>query len=196
MATAEKTWTQIEDEIQETFRKWRVWKYEIISPFAKMKAVERRKAMRIGQTSEQRQVTIRFEWLDSTTLKARPIQLTMVRKDTALANLESLAKAIEQIRMAEVRGVSNLVMKLYRQMYPEPAKQQVPPPPPPPKEPPLSSGPYGVLHLTNDAPLEIAEAAYRAAIRQHHPDVGGSHEAAKRLNAAIEQIRTAYATRR
>jgi hypothetical protein len=46
-----------------------------------------------------------------------------------------------------------------------------------------------VLRITGDAPLAIAEAQYRVLMRTAHPDVGGSTEAAARLNAAIKKAR-------
>ena len=194
--TTDKTWAQLDSEIRETFRKWHVWNYEIISPFATMKAMERRKAIKAGLLLEQRQVEVSFVWENPDTGHAQRLKIVANARDDPHDNLDALVKCIEMLRLAEVRGVQHILTVLNRQMYPPPAKQQVPPPPPPPKQPPLSSGPYAVLHLTNDAPLEIAEAAYRAAMRQQHPDVGGSHEAAKRLNAAIEQIREAHAASR
>lgn len=46
-----------------------------------------------------------------------------------------------------------------------------------------------MLHIAEDAPLEVAEAAYRALSRKAHPDAGGNHERMKALNLAIEAIR-------
>jgi len=36
----------------------------------------------------------------------------------------------------------------------------------------------------------VAEAAYKALARMHHPDFGGSTATMQALNAAIEQIRS------
>jgi hypothetical protein len=48
--------------------------------------------------------------------------------------------------------------------------------------------PYTCLHVTPDAPSEVIEAAYRTLAKIHHPDVGGSDSAMKRLNWAREMI--------
>lgn len=48
---------------------------------------------------------------------------------------------------------------------------------------------YAALHLRPSAPLWAAEAVYRAAVKVHHPDAGGSHELAVGVNRAIETIR-------
>lgn len=192
-ASQTKTWAQLEAEIATTMRRWHVWDYTLDSSFAKLKAVERRKAMKAGQSPEQRAVTLRFDWSAPGTYRRRSISLTVNSDDTALENLERLAKSIEQVRMAEVRQVHKLVTLLYRQMYPEPARQQEPPPPK--RERVNAHGPYAALHLADDAPLEVAEAAYRALVKTAHPDFGGSHAAMIVLNAAIEQIRAAKARR-
>jgi hypothetical protein len=178
----QKTWEQLVQEIEETFRKWHVRDYHIESVFGEMRAAARRKATRYGQTPEQRVVTLSFRWRRKNGLPwTRPIKLIMQREQTALANLELLAKAIELIRMAEVRDVESLVMKLYRQMYPEtPAAPQ-------PK--PIINGPHAVLQVIDGASLAVAEAAYRTLAKTAHPDAAGDHERMTALNLAIEAIR-------
>lgn len=51
------------------------------------------------------------------------------------------------------------------------------------------AGPWGVLHLAPGAPLDVAEAAYRALAKKAHPDAGGDPERFRRLTEAIEWIR-------
>src|SRR5260370_37943411 len=98
MAESGKTWAQLETEIADTMRKWHVWDYAIESPFAKLKAVERRKVMKAGQTVEQRTVTLGFDWRDPKAYKHRSLTFTVGREDTALANLELFAKLLEHLR--------------------------------------------------------------------------------------------------
>ena len=43
---------------------------------------------------------------------------------------------------------------------------------------------YRLLHVQADAPTEVIRGAYRALIALHHPDVGGDHAMALRLNDA------------
>jgi hypothetical protein len=53
----------------------------------------------------------------------------------------------------------------------------------------LRATPLGVLGLLPGADLEVAEAAYRALARRHHPDRGGDPDVMRRLNWAIQEIR-------
>jgi hypothetical protein len=46
-----------------------------------------------------------------------------------------------------------------------------------------------ILHVQPDAPLCVAEAAYRALAHVHHPDRGGDLERCKQLNLVIETAR-------
>ncbi len=53
-------------------------------------------------------------------------------------------------------------------------------------------GPYAVLHVQPNAPLEVIEAAYRALSRIYHPDTNhapGALTRMQQINAAIDQIR-------
>jgi len=188
-STKQKTWTQVENEIAETFRLWPNAAYAIDSVFCGARAGVRRRAGMPGQTDDERAVTLRWAWRDRG--RERQVTLTMVREPTALENLILLAKAIEWLRMAYVRRIDGAVLKMLRQLYPEPQRTTPPPPPPPRAEAAArSSGPAAVLHIANDAPLAVAEAAYRALARHEHPDVGGSTATMQQLNAAIEAIRT------
>lgn len=49
---------------------------------------------------------------------------------------------------------------------------------------------YRILHVQPDAPPEVIKAAWRALMsaRRVHPDLGGEHEAAVRLNTAYEVL--------
>lgn len=171
----DKTWTQLEFELSASFRKWgfALWTLDCVLPV-------RSRGKRV-QTLEERMVHLRFyrnrQW----------IEMRLSIEDRAVDNLALLVKTIEHLRLAEVRGIDRLVVKFLRQMHPDP------------KNPPInapnthnahSTGPYHTLHLTNGAPLEVAEAAYRALAKSGHPDHGGSHLQMQALNAAIEQIRS------
>jgi hypothetical protein len=50
---------------------------------------------------------------------------------------------------------------------------------------------YEVLHLRPTAPPELVASAHRVMARLSHPDTGGSHEAAVKVNAAFETIMAA-----
>lgn len=189
LAASEKTWAQLEAEIAETFRKWRVhdWNYAIESDLAST-AAGRRRATKHGQGLDERRVTLRFTFWDRERYINRPVALTMRREERAVDNLRLLAQAVEAIRMDDVRGVTNLVVKLYRQMYPEAAKAAAPLRPEPTATR-ADASPYATLHLAEGAPLVVAEAAYKALVKAAHPDSGGSHAAMVVLNGAIQRIR-------
>lgn len=196
MAT-EKTWAQLEADLDDTFRKWSgVTAYTLEWPYGQTfgrLAADRRRATRFKTLAtddiEQRKVTLTFDiWADR---QRRTVTLTTFRGERPIDNLRLLAQAAEWMRMASVRDITSMVVRFYRQMYPvqQQSQQQTPPPR---EEPRVSSaGPYAVLHVANDAPLEVAEAAYRALVKKIHPDVAGNggHAQMVALNAAIEQIR-------
>ncbi len=145
---------------------------------------------------EQRTVTLIFSWREPDTYKQRRLLFTVGREETAIGNLELLVKLVEHLRMAEVRGIHSLEMRAYRLMYPLPAPAS---PLPPQQERVRSSGPYATLHVADDAPLEVAEAAYRVLSRSAHPDTGNAnsgHTWMVTLNLAIEQIRAQKAKAR
>lgn len=58
--------------------------------------------------------------------------------------------------------------------------------PPPPREEP----PFGKLFITEDAPMEVVQAAYRALAKKHHPDAGGSTEKFQEIDGAYRRILT------
>lgn len=46
-----------------------------------------------------------------------------------------------------------------------------------------------VLFVTEDAPMEVVHAAYRALTKLYHPDVGGDEERFKEIQRAWEETR-------
>jgi hypothetical protein len=176
-----KTWAQLTEEVEETFRKWRKERFRIENDLPSRSRTKR------YQLPEEREVRVRF-WHSVAGRGGTEIKLDVRREQTATENLQLLAVALEMIRLAEVREVTDLVVLLYRQMYPAPAPKVAPSPPPPGGSRQIPPH-YAVLHIDPSAPLEVAEAAYRALARKAHPDAGGDAERMKRLNAAIERIR-------
>jgi hypothetical protein len=187
----EKSWTRLEAEIADTFRKWRALTRGYVVESVLARAPDgRRKARQRGQSLDDRRVTLRFQWWDWEHSTSRTVVLSMQREERAIDNLRLLAGAIEWIRVADERGLTGLVVKLYRQMYPEPERTTAPPAPSGARALPAKrSSAYATLHLTDDAPLEVAEAAFKALVRTAHPDSGGSNAAMVALNTAIQQIR-------
>lgn len=193
---SEKTWAQVRTALDTTMRHAGIFHYAVESPFEGARAVEKRKAGRAPQTEEQRNVTLVVKlsaiWRQHASQEAigREIRMTSTRGETALENLDMLQRAFETIRLTAYRGLDGIVYRVYRQMFPV-AQQQQQQTPPPRSERVSASGPYATLHIANDAPLEVAEAAYRALVKQAHPDINGNagHAQMVALNAAIEQIR-------
>lgn len=62
--------------------------------------------------------------------------------------------------------------------------------------PPRSSDPYAVLGVSPRASGEEIKAAYRALVKQHHPDAGGDATTILALNAAWEVLGDQEARRR
>jgi len=50
--------------------------------------------------------------------------------------------------------------------------------------------PFARLFITEDAPIEVVHAAFRALAKKHHPDAGGSTAVFQQLDAAYRQILT------
>lgn len=61
-----------------------------------------------------------------------------------------------------------------------------------------SGGPYAVLYVTLEAPMEVVEAAYKALARIYHPDGGSSpsHEKMLAINVARDEVRKIYEQQR
>ncbi len=197
--TTKKTWLEVKKSLDETYNKWtniELPGFTIITPVQiDGKPLPRGWATKPGMTDADRAVTVEFIWHDRMERVQRKVRITANKGPRPLDNLARIANAIETMRLAEGRSTHKIMMQLYRQMYPE-ARTQEPPRQPPSKQAP-SSGPYATLHIANDAPLEVAEAAYKALARIYMPQITvnqASHDSPanlqmKALNLAIEQIR-------
>lgn len=107
----------------------------------------------------------------------------MAKQDRAVDNLRVLYLVVEALRLNESRGLAETAAAAYRQEYPAlPAPTSGTPPS-------VSTGPYALLHVRNNAPIEVVEAAYRAMSKLFHPDRAGSSATQQALNEAIEVIR-------
>lgn len=53
----------------------------------------------------------------------------------------------------------------------------------------MERDPYEVLGVRSDTDMEDIELIYKAKAKRAHPDAGGSVEAMKELNKAIDKIR-------
>lgn len=171
--TTEKTWARILDDIETSLDKWRgvtAWKVDaILAP---------RSSTKQNQTTEERTVTLHWS------RKKRDYQITMDRQRRAVDNLLVCWLIIEALRMNEARGLTTQIAAVYRQEFPAllaPGQAAA--------RGPAGGNPYAVLFVQGNAPLEVAEAAYRALSKRYHPDTTGSDAAQAALNVAIEAIR-------
>lgn len=92
-------------------------------------------------------------------------------QDTYAKNLRVLWLALDDIRMADVRGMTEIYQAAYLAI-----------------EAPKGRDPYEVLGVRADAPREVIEASYKALARSAHPDNGGSTEAMAELNDARARL--------
>lgn len=172
--TTEKTWSRILDDIEDSFGKWggvvRGWRVDtLLAP---------RSSTKLNQTAEERAVTLHW------TRRTKNYTLTMKHQRRAVDNLLVLWLIIEALRLNEARGYAEQIAEVYRSEFlalPAPGQSGAAAPAP--------SGPYATLWLRDGAPLEVAEAAYRALAKGAHPDAGGDRAAWDRLQAALETIR-------
>lgn len=171
--TTKKTWAAILDDIEDSLAKWRfvtAWHVEaVLAP---------RSSTKQNQSEQERTVVLHY------TRKGRAYQIEMDRQRRAVDNLLVIWLILETLRLNEARGYAAEIAAVYRQEFPAlPAPGQAS------TAAPSSTGPYALLYVRNNAPIEVCEAAYRALSKLFHPDVTGSTAVQQSLNAAIEQIR-------
>lgn len=95
-------------------------------------------------------------------------------------NLRALALVIESMRRIERYGGDKMMERTFTGFT------ALPPPSTGPQKRPW----HEVLNVLPDAPIEVAEAAYRHLAKQRHPDApGGSDEAMAELNQGIKEAR-------
>lgn len=156
----QKSWQATLRELEEQMRMWDVQEWDVNYPKgARFEARYQSEADR----------TVRLTYRKD----GKTVTLTMDKQDRAVDNLRVLYLAVEAMRLNERRGIGDVVASAYLQIA----------------APEVAMDPYEVLDVRVGAPLDVAEAAYKAKMRSVHPDSGGSVEAAKRLNTAIATIR-------
>lgn len=103
--------------------------------------------------------------------------------DNPAGNLRAIALAIESIRRLERYGCAEAIQSAAVALLDAPQLPQV-----------AGEGRapwWVVLEVSESAPLEVAEAAYKALARKWHPDVeGGDRATFERLANAIEEARS------
>ena len=157
----DKTWRETQSELSETMRKWRISDWNLITD----KDARGRMLPR---------VTLHY------VLRGREVRLTMTKQARAEDNLRALYLSVEDMRMLDVRGLSDVVAEAYMQLA---APQSLSP-----------RSPEEVLGVRSDAPRDVIEAAYRALAKVRHPDMGGSDAAMAELTAARDALLAAGVT--
>lgn len=104
------------------------------------------------------------------------------RWDRVKDNIRAVQKTIEAMRGIERWGTGEMVKAAFSGFQALPAPGQATP-----------ARWRQVLGLDETASLADAEAAYRAALKKAHPDVGGSPEAFHEVQSAISQARAELA---
>ncbi len=161
--STKKTWRETYIDLSDTMDKWGVISWKVTEPKGAKKEVSH-------QSDVERKVTLTY------ILRGRTINLTMGKQDRAVDNLRVLFLAVEAMRLNERRGISDVIESAYLQLA----------------TPTQAIDPYELLEIRPDASLEVAEAVYKAKVRNLHPDRGGSTEHMKALNQAIDEIRKKF----
>jgi hypothetical protein len=52
--------------------------------------------------------------------------------------------------------------------------------------------PFQILGITSNSPADVAKAAWRRLVRQHHPDMGGNEAEFRAVQGAWEEIESGY----
>jgi hypothetical protein len=161
--TTKKTWQQTMQELEEQMRLWGVTQWETNYP---------RGARSEEGSQKEIDRTVKLTY----TKNGKTVNLVMGKQNRAVDNLRVLYLAVEAMRLNERRGISDVLESAYLQLA----------------APTQAIDPYELLEIRPDASLEVAEAVYKAKVRNIHPDRGGSSEHMKALNRAIDEIRKKF----
>lgn len=162
--STDKSWAETHAELGETMGKWgvRSWAIDCAAP--------PRQSLNWGLPRDMRAVELRFLRGD------RQVTLFMDKQQRPVDNLRVLYLVVEGMRMNERRGMGEIIASAYLQLEGPKGTHR--------------RDPYEVLGIRPDAPLEVAEASYRALAKAAHPDAGGSTERMQELNDALASVRT------
>lgn len=164
-----KSWSQLNVELDDEFRKWGVTEWETNYP-------KGARSQAMYQMPDDRFVSLRY------VKHGREVTLTMNKQNRAVDNLAVLLLGIQSLRLNEKRGIGEIMAQAYAQL-PSPdstvtwtAKVFV-------------ENAYDYLGVNESADMAVVEAAYKAKARKAHPDAGGSAAEMAKLNQAMEAIR-------
>jgi hypothetical protein len=155
-----KTWHETNQELDEQMRLWGIKQWETNYP-------KGARSETWSQNEADRTVKLTYN------KQGKTVTLVMGKQGRAVDNLRVLYLAVEAMRLNERRGISDVLESAYLQLA----------------APTQEIDPFELLEIRPDASLEVAEAVYKAKVRNLHPDRGGSTEHMKALNQAIDEIR-------
>jgi len=161
--TTKKTWHETMQDLEGEMRRWGITQWDTNYP-------KGARSEAWSQNEEARTVKLTYH------KNGKPVTLVMGKQNRAVDNLRVLYLSVEAMRLNEKRGISDVIESAYLQLA----------------SPTQAIDPYELLELRPDASLEVAEAVYKAKVRNIHPDRGGSTEQMKSLNRAIEEIRKKF----
>lgn len=108
---------------------------------------------------------------------------------THAENMVAIARSVEALRGLDRWGAGDVVTRAFAGFNALPAgsSDEYVVPPPPRKRPwrEVLGEPWP--ELDDEELLVLAKARHRKLIARHHPDVGGEHERAAELNAALDE---------
>ncbi len=157
-----KSWHETQQELSDTFKKWGIKEWTTNYPRgARLSAWQ--------QSEVDRLITLTY------VKNGKTINLQMGKQNRAVDNLRVLYLVIEDMRMSEKRGISEVLESAYMQLG----------------APKSRRNPHEILGISPDSPLQVAEAAYRTLASKYHPDSkpNGDTEKFKEISEAIKEIR-------
>ncbi|MCX7800104.1 MAG: J domain-containing protein [Fimbriimonadales bacterium] len=163
MAYTRKPWAETMTELRACMERWgvgRAWTVECAAP------PSRREQER---PEDERRVTLHY-MLPS----GEERTLSTAKFPRPADNLRAIYLTVEAIRLAEGRGLGELM----RQHYALPA----------PSMQPWAPSPWDVLGVQRGAPPEVVAAAYRALAKRHHPDAGGDPAVFLEIQRAFDDL--------
>lgn len=157
--TTKKSWHETMQELGDCFDRWGIVEWTTNYP---------RGARLTAQVQSEPDRTVTLTYVK----EGKTINLNMSSQSRAVDNLRALYLSINSMRLNELRGIAEVLESAYMQLAGGNNKN-----------------PREILGIMHDAPLEVAEASYKARVRSAHPDAGGTQEQMTELNWAIDQIR-------
>lgn len=162
MRDTTKSWSETKAELRECFVRWGVKDWDV--------ECETTRYSSYGLDEDARRVLVWYVHPETGEEK----RLQTAGGSRPMDNLRAIFLTLDGIRLAEWRGLGDLMRQNYVQLAA-----------------PKNQRPwYSVLRVAPDATPEEVEKAYRVVAKAAHPDVeGGSEEWMRDVNRAVEEAR-------